>query len=61
MWDRLKTSKTFWTSLAGIVTLIGAGFMGEMPWLDVVRDGLVAVLAIFVRDGVAKALPARPL
>ena len=54
MFRRLWKSKTFWTGIAGIITAVGAYMAGEISLGVLLTTSLTALLAIFVRDGIAK-------
>jgi len=53
MTNLLKT-KTFWGGLAAIATGIGLVFTGNVP--EGVNAIVTGLLAIFIRDGVRKAI-----
>jgi len=54
MFQRLAKSKTFWTGIAAMVTAIGAKVTGEIETGVMLSTILTSLLAIFIRDGVAK-------
>jgi len=49
----LLRSKTFWTGLAGLCTVLGAYFSGQADALQTMQMGLTSLLAIFLRAGLA--------
>jgi hypothetical protein len=51
--DLLK-SKTTWTGIAGIIAAIGGAVTGSMDVGTAIQTGLTSLLAIFLRDGIAK-------
>lgn len=53
--SRIGKTKTFWTAIAAICTAVGMGFAGEVSWGEVIQTGGLALMALFVRDGVEKA------
>jgi hypothetical protein len=53
MKELLKT-KTFWMSIAGIFTAIGLYVGGEATLTITVMSCVGCILAIFIRDAVAK-------
>lgn len=53
MKDLLK-SKTFWTAIAALVAAIGGYLTGEIDITTAVQSGVAALLAIFLRHGIAK-------
>jgi len=57
MLERLVKSKTFWAGLGAIVAAIGSHVMGEISLTAMLQLIVPAVLAIFIRDGVAKIKP----
>ena len=50
----LWSSKTFWASLVGILTALGAGAVGEMPWDESIKLMFAGLIAIGFRDGMTK-------
>lgn len=54
MWQRLKLSKTFWTGIGGILAAVGAVLTGEMTWPDAAPLIMTGLIAIFIRDGMAR-------
>lgn len=50
----IKT-KTFWASLSGIVTAVGAYFTGDIDLAAALQIVVTSVLALFLRHGVAKS------
>jgi hypothetical protein len=53
MWNRLRTSKTFWTAIGGIITTLGLLY-GDLITLQEAGAAIfVAVQTIFLRDGQA--------
>lgn len=54
MFSRLAKTKTFWTGLAGICTVVGAYFAGEVTLMTMLLTVFGALLATFLRDGIAK-------
>jgi hypothetical protein len=52
-WKDLIRSKTFWAAMAAIVGALGAFLVGEASLATTVILIVQALLAIFVRDGIA--------
>jgi len=50
----LSKSKTFWTGLAGVIGAVGGYFTGEATAGTAIQIGITSLLAIFLRDGMAK-------
>jgi VIT1/CCC1 family predicted Fe2+/Mn2+ transporter len=46
-------SKTFWTGIVSIVGAIGGVVTGTLPVAMAIQTGVTALLAIFIRDGIA--------
>lgn len=55
MWDRLRTSKTFWTAVGGIVTTVGMYYGGLLEITEAAGAVFAALQTIFIRDGIASA------
>lgn len=47
-------SKTFWTGIISIVGAVGGVVTGTLPVAAGIQTGITALLAIFIRDGIAK-------
>ena len=47
-------SKTFWTGMVSIVGAVGGIVTGTLPVAAGIQTGITALLAIFIRDGIAK-------
>lgn len=54
MLKRLLKTKTFWTGMAGLLTAGGGYATGEMLGAQAIQLALGSIMAIFIRDGVAK-------
>ena len=50
----LNGKKTYVTAIVGIITAVAAHLTGEMEFADTIRTVWVAVIAIFVRNGITK-------
>jgi hypothetical protein len=50
----LLKSKTFWTGVTSILGAVGGVVTGTLPVATAVQTGVTALLAIFIRDGIAK-------
>ncbi len=48
-------TKTFWASVTGIVTALGAYFTGDIDLAAMMQIVITSVLALFLRHGVAKS------
>ena len=59
-WNRLRKSKTFWTSIAGLVGTAGAYSTGEMEPQNAIMTAVGCLIAIFFRDAIAKSEPNDP-
>jgi hypothetical protein len=55
MWNRLKTSKTFWTGVAAIVSSVGMWYGGILETPEALGAIFAALQTIFIRDGIASA------
>lgn len=53
-------SKTFWGGIIAVVTCAGGVLTGDMSITDAAQIVVPAVLAIFLRHGMAKSLPPGP-
>ena len=51
----MHKTKTFWASLGGIVTAVGAYFTGDIDLAATMQIVVTSVLALFLRHGVAKS------
>tara|TARA_Y100000401_G_C8212529_1_gene169198 strand:+ start:77 stop:298 length:222 start_codon:yes stop_codon:yes gene_type:complete len=51
----MHKTKTFWASVTGIVTAVGAHFTGDIDLAATMQIVITSVLAIFLRHGVAKS------
>lgn len=51
----MHKTKTFWASVTGIVTAVGAYFTGDIDLAAAMQIVITSVLAIFLRHGVAKS------
>jgi hypothetical protein len=51
----MHKTKTFWASLTGITTALGAYFTGEIDLAATLQIVITSVLALFLRHGVAKS------
>ena len=54
MFSRLVKSKTFWTALTGIIAAVGAKVTGEIETTAMLQTIGAALLAMFIRDSIAK-------
>ena len=54
MWGRLKNTKTLKLGIAGIMAAAGAALGGQMSWPEAGQAIFVGLMALMVRDGVAK-------
>lgn len=52
----LLKSKTFWTGVSGIIAAAASYFQGAMSVKEAVMTAGGALLAIFLRDGLASAV-----
>ena len=52
--NNLIKSKTVWTGIAGLVAAAGGFFTGEMDLGSAIQTGIISLLAIFLRHGIAK-------
>jgi hypothetical protein len=59
MFKRLFKTKTFWAVLATVVTAAQQYFTGDASFQEALQMGVPAILALFVRDGVAKSVHTR--
>mgnify|MGYP001568728138 CR=1 FL=1 len=50
-------SKTNWTALVAVIAAVGAYLTGEIDAVTTVQSIFAAVIAIFLRRGVAKSGP----
>ena len=50
----LSGKKTYVTAIVGVITAVAAHLTGEMEFSDMVRTIWVAVMAIFLRNGLTK-------
>lgn len=55
MVSRLLNSKTFWVGISGIVTAIGTYVAGEISLTILLQTTFMGLIAIFLRDGIAKS------
>ena len=46
-------SKTFWAGVMSIVGAVGGAATGTLPVAFAVQTSITALLAIFIRDGIA--------
>ena len=51
----MHKTKTFWASLTGITTAVGAYFTGDIDLASTMQIVVTSVLALFLRHGVAKS------
>jgi len=56
--DTLNT-KTFRTSIAGLLALVGAVLTGEMMWVDALQAAIPLIVATTVRDGMVSHAQAK--
>lgn len=54
MFKRLLKTKTFWSGIAGIVGAGAGYYTGEMESVQAIQLAVGCILAVFIRDGVAK-------
>lgn len=54
MFKRLIKSKTAWVAAGGILTAIGAALSGQIDWSQAVEAIFAGLVALFLRDGIAK-------
>ena len=47
-------SKTLWTGIVSIVGAFGGVVTGTLPVAAAIQTSVTALLAIFIRDGIAK-------
>lgn len=57
-WQRLRVSKTFWTSLGAFVTALGAYLAGDLGILELIAAGFAVAIVVFGRDAQGKAIEA---
>jgi hypothetical protein len=55
MFDRLFKTKTFWAALTAIVAAGESVATGQTTLLEGLQIAVPALLALFLRDGIAKA------
>ncbi|MBD3166392.1 hypothetical protein GF324_07330 [bacterium] len=55
MFKRLFKTKTFWGALAAVIAAAERYFTGSASLQEALQLGVPAILALFVRDGIAKA------
>lgn len=53
-WSEMRNSKTFWSGVVGVIGSVGGALTGEMDIGTAIQTGVTCVLAIFLRDGIAK-------
>lgn len=58
MFKRLLKTKTFWAAMTAIITAAEQVATGSAHLVDGLQLVIPAVLAIFVRDGIEKKIPA---
>lgn len=50
----LNGKKTYVTAIVGVITAVAAHLTGEMEFADMIKTIWVAVIAIFLRNGLTK-------
>ncbi|MCP4116476.1 MAG: hypothetical protein GY737_13910 [Desulfobacteraceae bacterium] len=50
----LVKTKTFWTGVSGVIAAVGGAVTGAMDPGTAIQTGIGSLLAIFLREGVAK-------
>ena len=51
----MHKTKTFWASITGITTAVGAYYTGDIDLASTMQIVVTSVLALFLRHGVAKS------
>lgn len=54
MFKRLIRTKTFWTSVMVVLAVMESLVTGRVTWAEALHIAATAILAIFIRDGIAK-------
>lgn len=54
MLKRLWKSKAAWLAVGGVLTALGMGISGQLPWDEAVKIIFAGLMGLFIRDGVAK-------